>query len=184
MTIDVPRQTVAMFRLPIPVSAMPVLLDTIERVYGTGETMMRPQGEFFTIIEPEGGFGPVKRTRRRPADPDPDDMLIRDSDSPEPGSWTFTFQAGEDIVKVISGTLAAWFDQLGATNYVECALATADNEPDWTFRLQKRVMPTPHDLRLTAETALANLNTALEQCLDPDALAEVHARAAAIGGGS
>jgi hypothetical protein len=45
-------------------------------------------------------------------------------------------------------------------------------------------MPTPHDLRLTAETALANLNAALEQCLDPGELAELHARAAAIGGGS
>ena len=71
-----PSQPVLVLAMPMPVTALPLIGDLVERVYGTGETMLRFEGKQMIVTAPDGGFGPLKRSGKRPPRPSDGDALI------------------------------------------------------------------------------------------------------------
>ena len=70
-----------------------------------------------------------------------------------------------DMVSIIAGYLAQWFEDNGGINYVELKM----NDPrkngigPFLLTMQRRYGETPHNLRVKAELELSNLKLELEQ---------------------
>lgn len=151
-----PSTPIAVFKLPVPVTALPYIVDCIERVYGTGETMMRPDGDSFQIVAPADGFGPIKTGGRRPSRPDEVDMKLRHQRLRD-GTLTLDLEDSTEAVKILAMMMKQWFDLVGGINYVEVQLSTPGEETEWVFTLQRKAGQTPHELRSDAEARIAKL---------------------------
>lgn len=167
MTDFPPGKTVASFALPLPIDALPIIGDLIERIYGTGETMMRPSGHSFDIVTPRDGFGPLARARGKLPGSAADAMKTRALDIRE-GRLKLTVEDAQYQVLVIAETMRKWFDSVGGTNYVELQLQMPgeDGEPEnieFTFTLQRTAGKTPHALREEAERRVVELETEVEE---------------------
>lgn len=171
MTHDTPPpgSTFLSYRLPVPLTALAEITDLVDRVYGTGEVMMKPAGDTVYLIAPKDGFGPRKKSRRRRATTDEDEPggLLVEHTSPAPGAQKITIDAGQDFALIWTEHLMAWFDGLGATNYLETGILRHDTDaPEFTLTLQKRSKPTPHDLRSAAETRYQDLANAVRAAIE------------------
>jgi hypothetical protein len=155
-----PGQGVAVFALPIPVSGFPLITDAIERIYGTGESMMQFNDTSIQINAPEGGFGPVKRTRRKAPEVEPGDARVMQH-RVEDGRVSVTLEESEATVLAISETVRLWFDVIGGINYVEMRLQDRNTDAEFIYTVQSTAGKTPRALRLEAEAerdaALAEL---------------------------
>lgn len=146
-----PGQGFLALRLPIPVSAMALISDLVERVYGTGETNLRMEGDQYTLHAPKDGFGPLKSGGRRPNRPTADDMKIVSALLDDDGNVKMTLEDAQERVLFLSQMLRLWFEGVGGINYVETQIITKGGEAEYILTLQKNHKPTPHEFRLTAE---------------------------------
>lgn len=162
MSEILPGSAVALFRLPLPVTALPYINDTIERVYGTGDTMIRPDGDSFQIIAPKDGFGPIKKGGRRPTRPTDEDMKLKYQQLRN-GELKLTVEDATDSAKVVMAMMRQWFDMVGGVNYVEAGVTWPDEEGEFVFILQRRAGETPHALREKAEARVAELEAKLAE---------------------
>lgn len=147
---------VAVFQQPLPLTALAAIGDLIARVYGEGETIFAADGLSLTIYPPDGGFL-AKRTTPAEVIDDAEDIEARLTFVD--GRVSIEFEDAQERVVLIAGVLMAWFEQLGAVNYVETTLSTAAGET-FVLSLQRKNGKTPHELRLEAE---AKLEEALRQ---------------------
>jgi len=153
MTANLP---VATFKLPIPLDAMPIIGELVGRVYGSGELLMRAEGETISILTPTDGFGPKTGVvAPLPSSADDGDLVYaRTVDN----RLEVTIDSGREVILPIVEHLVEWMKLLGATNYVELSLQSHGDEnakPDFVFCLQRAAGKTPHALRLKAERKLA-----------------------------
>ncbi|WP_159600265.1 hypothetical protein [Agromyces humi] len=151
-----PGQSVAQFRLPLPVSGMSAIADLIEHLYGAGETMMNPRGDVVEITAPKDGFGP--RTTPAPVlpGPDADDMLVSHM-AAEDGELELTYEMDPDLFGGIADNLVGWFEAVGGINYVTLDVKPIDGDSEFVFTLQRKAGLTPHDARQAAERRVSEL---------------------------
>jgi hypothetical protein len=148
-------QSVAAFALPLSTSSFAHLADVVERLYGTGETMLQMDGGTIRITAPADGFGPIPRTPF-PALPD----AIEDEGSlvhakAADGRIDITMEQAADTVYLLSESVRLWFDQVGGINYVEMRIQDDARNAEFAYIVQRTDKPTGHDLRVVAEAELA-----------------------------
>jgi hypothetical protein len=150
-----PGQNVAVFALPMPVSSFAHLADVVERLYGTGETMLTMDGDAIRITAPKEGFGPIPRgpLPELPTAVEEDGRLI--DAYTEDGGLRVTMEEAEHVVLAISDAVRLWFDQVGGINYVQMRFMDPVRDAEFTYIVQRDDKPTAHDLRVVAETELA-----------------------------
>lgn len=159
-----PGEGVAVFRLPLPMNGIAILHDAIERIYGTGDSMLQFKGDQIQVNAPKDGFGPVKK--RRAPTPDPGEGRTTHADLTG-DRFELTLEMGEDTVIDIMAATQKWFDEMGGINYVEFGLQAPDGSPKpFVYCVQRKDGKTPHDARLEAEAEVARLRLALEQIRD------------------
>jgi hypothetical protein len=150
-----PGQTVLVAALPIPAYGLSMLADVVERLYGTGETMLEmSDGEIVRIYAPADGFGP--RLGGPLPETEPGSGLIS-------GIQVRSMAAVDDSLCVrLAGALAGWFDGAGGTNYVTARFTVPGAEP-FAHRLtvQREDRPSAHELREVAEARVAQLEAVL-----------------------
>lgn len=170
MTSDLPAsRTVAAFKLPMPLAGLSYIVDCIERVYGTGETMMEPDGDIIRINAPVAGFGPLKTEGIRPPAPEPSGNMLTRYEFND-GVVNVEIEDVQNIMLAISEMMMKWFTSFGGVNYVELKLANKDVEPEFVFTLQRREGKTPAEMRdeaearaVTAEARVAELEAQLRE---------------------
>jgi len=152
-----PSREVAVFRLPMPMEGVSEIARLIERLYGSGESFIRFDGDVLRIIEPDGGFG-----ERTPAIEEDDFQLADVTVSDDHVS--VEIMSGEEVLSRIAVLLDEYMTTLGAANYVEMQMRTSEDEPfEYTFRLQRFSGSTPHALREEAEAEVARLTKENEE---------------------
>lgn len=156
-------ESVAAFRLPLPLDAMPTIHACIERIYGTGNTMMRMDGEQIQIAAPADGWGPRKRGRGALPSASNDQMRLRYA-SLRDGKASLTIEDTQYTVLVISEIARQWFEAVGGINYVETKLAVdGADDPEFVFTMQRIDGLTPADKLTIAETRIAELEAYIER---------------------
>lgn len=141
-------------RLPIPLDAMATIQEFVERVYGTGETSLRMNGDQMSIIAPENGWGPRKRGRGRLPSASNDAMRLRYA-SLRDDQASLTVEDTEYTILLIAEIARHWFELTGGINYVETKLiAQQAGEPEFVFTMQRIDGKTPHELREDVERRL------------------------------
>ncbi|WIE81531.1 hypothetical protein [Curtobacterium sp. MCSS17_016] len=150
MTTDIkPGQPFLALRLPIPVDGMTYVSELVERVYGTGTTTMRGEGDQIIIAAPKDGFGPVVRDPMppltRPAD-EGFNVTTLDATS-DPVVWDIE-SSGHALAVFVKSQLA-FLDLLDAKNYISSQVRAGDEVV--SVVLQRDGKPTPHELREEAE---------------------------------
>ncbi|KQO98310.1 hypothetical protein [Leifsonia sp. Leaf264] len=141
---------VAAFSLPMPMTAMEEIGRAIERIYGTGETMMAADGDTIRVIAPEGGFGPIVTGRRKANQISREDMILH-RQSIRDGEIEVTLEDTQGATLVLAELIHRWFRIVGGTNYVETDIIYPDDESLYTFTVQRKTGITPHAARLEAE---------------------------------
>jgi len=159
-----PGQGVAVFALPIPASAMAMITDCVERVYGTGETMLEFKGQSMQINAPADGFGPRRTTGKRPPRSTDDEMRVIYQDYVD-GKITMTIEDQQYRIAMLGAIMAQYFDAIKATNYVEMQLRSQEGEMPFVLTLQLASGLTPHQARQSAEARIDNARTYLERTL-------------------
>ncbi|WP_053353860.1 hypothetical protein [Leucobacter musarum] len=153
---------VLVLKLPIPLDAMATVQEFVERVYGSGETRLRMDGECMRIVAPEDGWGPRARGRGRLPSASNDALKLRYVSLKE-GTAQITVEDAESTVLFITEIAKQWFDSIGGVNYVETKLATAGaDEPEFVFTMQRASGMTPHELRQSAEARVVELEAELK----------------------
>jgi hypothetical protein len=160
-----PGQTVLVAALPIPAYGLSMLADVVERLYGTGETMLEmSDGEIVRIYAPADGFGP--RLGGPLPETEPGSGLISGiqvrSMAAVDDSLEITFEEAQHICVSLAGALAGWFDGAGGTNYVTARFTVPGAEP-FAHRLtvQREDRPSAHELREVAEARVVELEAVL-----------------------
>ncbi len=171
-----PGQGVAVFTLPLPMNGIAILNDAIERIYGTGKSMLSFKGDQIQVNAPAEGFGPVKK-RKSPTPAVSDDgatthMKLRDE------TFEVTLEQAQDIVTDVMSATRLWFTEVGGINYVEFKLEGTDHQPQpYYFCVQRAGGKSPHDLRLEADARLAKINSVVQEAYSSgdyrDALASI-----------
>lgn len=156
------RQPVAAFSLPMPLTALPEINEAIQRVYGTGETMMSADGDTIRIFPPVDGWGPVKTGRRKPNTVADNDGLLRWHEVRD-NVASVTFEEAEHTTLLIGTMVRRWFDHHQAINYVEARLVTEGVDEEFVFTVQKAGNPTAHNLRQVAEAKVAELEAVIAE---------------------
>ena len=156
-----PKQPVIVAALPMATDGLSILADAVERIYGTGDTMVSftAGGNQLQITAPADGFGPRVRTPL-PAESVGEGStrsIVDDGDG-----LTVTFEDAQETIAALANTLRQWFTHAGGINYVT-ARFEAFNEPAGEFALTVRRTdkPTPEDLHLAAKDRVAALEAQL-----------------------
>jgi hypothetical protein len=161
-----PGEGVAVFRLPVPMNAFELVTDAIERIYGTGESMLTFNGNQIQVNAPADGFGPLKTGRRATPTKVSGDMktsYLKARDE----KLEVTLEDAQDKVAALMGTTRLWFDAMGGINYVEFGLQAPDGEPQpFVYCVQRRDGETPHGKREAAEKRLYDVQAYLAKTLD------------------
>jgi hypothetical protein len=153
---------VAAFKLPLPLDAMDTIREAVERIYGTGNTLMQPNGDQFTILAPREGWGPRKRGRGALPSASNDQLRLRYLELRD-GKAKLTVEDTQYTVLLISEIALQWFDAVGGINYVETKLAVdGGSEPQFVFTMQRVDGLTPADKVAAAEARIAELEALLE----------------------
>lgn len=163
-----PGQVVLAAALPMPLDGLSTLNLVVERLYGTGETMLDLDGDVMRVIAPKDGFGPLKR-RRMPA-VEPDDGTRLRAVAVNSGSLDITVEDAADTIQMIAASMLTWFEAAGGINYVTARFA-APGEPEAGYHItvQKADRPDAHTLRQQAETRVAQLEAQLRALgIEPD----------------
>lgn len=147
-------------RLPLPMDGIAILADTVARVFGTGDSMLRFEDDQISIVEPAAGFGPRKTTRRKAPTDSTDEIQITHALLTEEGLSVRVEDAKERVV-IIADSMRLWFETVGATNYVEQQITAPGENAEFIFTLQKAGNPTAHQLRERAEEHLGDALDAL-----------------------
>lgn len=156
-------ESVAAFRLPLPMGAMQTINECIERVYGTGDAMMRMDGDQIQIGAPKAGWGPRKRGRGALPSTSNDQMRLRYLELRDE-KVKLTIEDTQYTVLVVSEIARQWFDAVGGVNYVETKLAVDGAEdPEFVFTMQRIDGLTPADKVAAAEARIAELEAELAQ---------------------
>lgn len=154
---------VAAFRLPVPMDAMQTIGEAVERIYGTGETMMRPEGDQFTIVAPAEGWGPRKRGRGALPSTSNDAMRLRYIELRD-GKLSLSVEDTQWTVLMISEIARQWFEAVGGVNYVETKLLHAsESDPQFIFTMQRIDGLSPADKASAAEERVAELEAKLAE---------------------
>jgi hypothetical protein len=157
-----PMQIIMTVAMPLPMDALPILADAIARVFGSGETSIRFDGDHLSIVSPSAGFGPRKRSRGKiPTAPDEANEMLLKSARIDDDGIELTVEDSKERVAIIADSMRLWFDSVGATNYVEQRITFPGADAEFVFTLQKAANPTPHTLRLVAEERVADVEEAL-----------------------
>jgi hypothetical protein len=164
-----PGQTVIVAALPVPLNALEELTKLVERIYGTGDTMLNmSEGDSIRIMAPKDGFGPVKRSRSKltPRDPELDETLLR-SVKVQGETASMTLESAADQILHITESFMTWFDVYKGINYVttEFVVAGQTGAP-YYLTIQKGGNPSAHDLRLRAEDKHIDLLAKIERTDD------------------
>lgn len=169
-------KTGAVFALPLPLDSFETINECIARVYGTGNTMMRMDGDQITIREPDDGWGPRKRGRGALPTATNDALRLRYAELRD-GKATITIEDTQYTVLLISEIARQWFEAVGGINYVETKLAVDGGaEPEFVFTMQRIDGLTPADKLDAAEARIAELEEQL-------ATAQIEAGFSMEGGG-
>lgn len=161
--MDIRRKSGAAFALPIPLDAMQTIHECIERVYGTGDVRIAPQGDQMQIVEPEEGWGPRKRGRGALPSASNDQLRLKYLSLME-GKVALTVEDTQYTVLLVSEIARQWFAAVGGVNYVETKLMVADHpDPEFVFTMQRIDGLTPADKVAAAETRVAELEAELAQ---------------------
>ncbi|MDY0829080.1 hypothetical protein SK224_08055 [Microbacterium sp. BG28] len=157
------RGGVAAFRLPLPLDALSTIREAVERLYGTGETMMRPEGDRITIVAPAEGWGPRKRGRGALPSSANDQMRLKHIELRD-GRASMTVEDTQYTVLLVSEISRQWFELVGGVNYVETKLSVDGGaEPEFIFTMQRVDGLSPADKAAAAEARVAELE---EQILE------------------
>ncbi len=152
---------VAAFLLPIPLDAMPTINACIERVYGTGNSLMTMDGHQVQIGEPVDGWGPRKRGRGALPSASNDAMRLRYAKLRD-GTLSLTIEDTQATVLYVAEVARQWFTTVGGVNYVETKLAVdGGEEPEFVFTMQRVDGLTPADKVAAAEARVAELEAEL-----------------------
>ncbi|BDZ52557.1 hypothetical protein GCM10025867_47980 (plasmid) [Frondihabitans sucicola] len=153
-----PGDVVAMFALPMPLTAMPSISEVIARVYGSGEASLSFDGDAVRIYAPREGFGPRPKGRIKAARPLDDDALgTFDLDDDR---LVVTIEDSTAVVSAIASHLAGFFEHFAGINYVESRFTTtgqSEEDMEYAVVVQKVSGRTAHDLRQEAEARVAEL---------------------------
>lgn len=163
-----PGQVVLAAALPMPLDGLATLNMVVERLYGTGETMLDLDGDVMRVIAPADGFGPLKRRRMPAAEPD-DGTRIR-AITANSDSLDMTMEDAAETIKLIAASMLTWFETAGGINYVTARFA-APGQPEAGYHVtvQKADRPDVHTLRLRAEARAAQLEAQLRALgVEPD----------------
>ena len=156
-------ESVAAFRLPIPLDAMQTIQECIERVYGAGNTMMRMDGDQIQIGAPKDGWGPRKRGRGALPSASNDQLRVKYMKLRD-GKASLTVEDTQYTVLYISEIARLWFTAVGGINYVETKLAVDGHaDPEFVFTMQRVGGLTPADKVAAAEARIAELEAELAQ---------------------
>jgi hypothetical protein len=182
MTTDIrPGQQILALRLPIPVDGLTYVSEFIDRVYGTGNTTMRADGDQVLIAAPTDGFGPVVRTPLPPLTRDADDDLHVTALDTRSNPMVWDMESCGDMLGVVVQSQLAFLDLVGAKNYISTGLRVGDEVVQVV--VQRDGKPTPHELRQEAEEREAALRAALTDVREALRAGDV-ARASEIIGAS
>ncbi|MFF7293175.1 hypothetical protein ACFY9N_11655 [Microbacterium sp. NPDC008134] len=161
--MDIRRKSGAAFSLPIPLDAMQTIHECIERVYGTGDVRIAPQGDQMQIVEPEDGWGPRKRGRGVLPSTSNDQLRLKYLSLAD-GKVALTVEDTQYTVLLVSEIARQWFEAVGGVNYVETKLAVDGGaEPEFVFTMQRVDGLTPADKAAAAESRVAELESELAQ---------------------
>jgi hypothetical protein len=164
-----PGQVVLVAALPVPLNALEELTKLVERIYGTGDTMLdMSDGDSIRIIAPKSGFGPVKRSRSKlsPHDPGLDETLLR-SVKVTGETASMTLESAADQILHITEAFMTWFDVYEGINYVTTEFVVAgQTDAPYFLTIQKGGNPSAHDLRLRAEERHIDLVAKIERTGD------------------
>lgn len=152
-----PGRQVLTLALPIPLDGLELVGELVERLYGSGDTLIDlSRGDSLAVYAPPGGFGP------RSAYDAEDGKLARtvvDGDRLE-----LTFEEPVATVLAIAEQLRAWFEQHDGINYVTCRLVTADGvETGHHVTVQRVDGNSPHDNFVAAAAERDELASTLAQ---------------------
>jgi len=153
-----PKQPVLIAALPMPLDGISLMCEFVERVYGTGDSMLdMSDGNSVRILAPADGFGPLKA--RKPKTPLRVDTGARINEIKLDGeNASITLEDAEERILIFADSLRVWFGLKGGINYVTAHLhSPGDTQPDYYMTVQKAGNPTAHDLRQTAEARVAVL---------------------------
>jgi hypothetical protein len=153
-------QGVAVFALPMPLNGVALINDTIQRIYGTGEFMLKFEGESIQVNAPKDGFGPRKKSRGKPAPiPDDDGFLVNQTVVGD--ELKLTLEMSEETVHSLAEPVRMYLDEFQAVNYVEMRLQDKATEAEFIYIVQRAAGKSPHDLRREAEERVAQLEEQL-----------------------
>lgn len=161
MVSIMPGEIFASFKLPLTARGYANLTDALERVYGTGDIMLRASDDHIHAVAPAEGFGKLK-TGKKPKSPTADELRIISLNIAD-GTIKVSFDEGQGSVNVMMATMKQWFEMVGGINYVEQAFRdAADESQEFVFVMQRVEGITPHQARLAAEARVAELELELE----------------------
>lgn len=156
-------ESVAAFRLPIPMDAMQTINACIERVYGTGDTMMRMDGDQIQIGAPKDGWGPRKRGRGALPSASNDAMRLKHARLRD-GKVSLTVEDTQYSVLLVAEIARQWFNAVGGVNYVETKLSVdGGDEPEFVYTMQRIDGLTPADKVAAAESRIGELEAEIER---------------------
>jgi hypothetical protein len=160
-----PGQGVAVFRLPIPMNAIQLLNEAVERIYGTGNSTLSFNGDQIQVNAPADGFGPLKTGRRAPTAKATLGMKTAYMKVRE-DKLTVTLENAEAVVQAIMHLTRLWFEAMGGINYVEFGLQNPEGEVlPFVYCVQRRDGDTPHVKRQQAEAHLYDVQSFLAKTL-------------------
>jgi len=150
MTTDIgPGETVLALMLPISVDAFGLIPEFVDRVYGTGESKLRMDGNHIRITAPDDGFGP-RTMGNLPDLVDADSLEVRSCNVAD-DTFQWTLEGSRRQLEVFVDSQLRMMDALGAVNYVVSDIAIGDAEPAFQVVVQRKRGLTQHEARTAAE---------------------------------
>jgi hypothetical protein len=166
-----PGQVVLAAALPLPLDGLTELHRLVERLYGTGDSMLNfSDPHSVRIVAPADGFGPVKRPGKRaiPLAAAGDIAHLRELTITDE-TIDLTLEDAQERVALFAVALRQFFTLSGGTNYVTAHLLGHDDDTaEYYVTVQKTGNPTAHDLRVVAEARVAELEQELQLLREKD----------------